>query len=186
MKVIVISGKAGSGKNFIAEKLKKYIEVNYNLKGYVINFADPLKMVCEKVYGWDGVKDEAGRNLLQKVGTDIAHKQDPLTWTKIIIQIIEALRKEFDFVIIGDARFLHEIKGIISHFINGKDATYIVRVLGKLAENNLTDKQQNHKSETDLDNCYDFNYLFDNTNYDMYKFFYNLSNLCYNINIEEW
>ena len=32
MQVIVISGKAGSGKSFLAEKLKDYLEVNYNLK----------------------------------------------------------------------------------------------------------------------------------------------------------
>lgn len=185
MHVIVISGKAGSGKSFLAEKLKAYLEVNYHLKGYIINFADPLKMVCEKVYGWDGNKGENGRTLLQKVGTDIVHKQNPLTWTNIIIAIMEGLREEFDFVIVADARFLHEIRGMVEHFTNSKDSVHTIKIIGKPNEN-LTDAQKQHKSEIELDDYHNFNYIFDNTNYDIYGFFYKLANLCYTIDVDDW
>lgn len=185
MQVIVISGKAGSGKSFLAEKLKDYLEVNYNLKGYIINFADPLKMVCEKVYHWDGNKGEYGRTLLQKVGTDIVHKQNPLTWTNIIISIIEGLYAEFDFVIVADARFLHEIRGIVEHFTREKDKVYTIKIIGK-ANESLTEEQKHHKSETELDDYNNFHYVFDNTDYNIYGFFYKLANLCYTIDVDDW
>lgn len=54
LKIITISGKAGSGKSYLAYHLKEYLEIAYGMKGYIINFADPLKMVCEKIYHWDG------------------------------------------------------------------------------------------------------------------------------------
>lgn len=176
MKVIVISGKAGSGKTFIAERLKDYIESNYDLKGYIINFGDPLKMVCQKVYGWDGAKGPNGRQLLQRVGTDIAQANNKLVWVNIVFEIIEALKSEFDFVIIGDARFVHEIEETYAHFIAGDDV-FAIRIIGK-ENNELTEEQKKHPSEVELDNYMNVHYIFDNKNYDINRFFYQLYLVC--------
>ena len=36
----------------------------------VAHYGDLVKYVCKTFFGWDGEKDEKGRTLLQKVGTD--------------------------------------------------------------------------------------------------------------------
>ena len=177
MKVIVISGKAGSGKTFVAERLKDYIESNYDLKGYIINFGDPLKMVCQKVYGWDGSKGPTGRELLQRVGTDIAQANNKLVWVNIVFNIIEALRGQFDFVIIGDARFVHEVEQTYTHFIMKNDDVFAIKVLGK-ENTTLSEEQKNHPSETDLDNYSNVHYNFDNRVYDVNRFFHQLYLIC--------
>ena len=58
MKVILLSGKARSGKNTAAEViLKEYT-------GIPFAFADDIKTVAYKYFGWHGEKDELGRKTL--------------------------------------------------------------------------------------------------------------------------
>ena len=74
-KFICISGKAGSGKDTAAEYLQQEIEMDgYNVLIY--HYADILKFVLQRLFGWDGVKDEYGRSLLQYVGTEKVRKKN--------------------------------------------------------------------------------------------------------------
>lgn len=182
LKIITISGKAGSGKTNLATHLKCMLEQAYGMKGYIINFADPLKMVCEKVYEWDGQKGENGRNLLQQVGTDIVQSNNKLCWTNCVINIIEGLRSEFDFVIVGDARFQHELSGLHAAFEDTHTDILSILVINKTHENTLSEEQRNHPSEKDLD-CYQFDWVMDNSDYNMYKFFKHLYDIIDIINV---
>lgn len=174
MQIIMISGKAGSGKSFLATHLKEYLEEIYGLKGYIINFGDPLKMVATQLYGWDGEKGERGRKLLQVVGTDIAQKNNKMVWVRIVTEIIEAFRSEYDFVIIGDVRFLHEINGIYDYFLECFDSIYHITIVGR--ENTLSDEAKNHPSETEVDQIYSkgSDFIFNNKQYSLYRFIYQL------------
>lgn len=186
VKIILISGKAGSGKTFLANHLKSYIEEAYGKKGYVINFGDALKMVATQIYNWDGEKDETGRELLQRVGTDIAQKNNNMVWVNIVIQIIKAFRSEYDFVIIGDIRFRHEIYGIYDYSVDQSscqqsDSVYHINIIGP--ENNLSNRAKCHPSEEEVDMIKDYNcdYLFHNEHYNIYRFFHQISEIVSNV-----
>jgi len=69
-KIILLSGKAGSGKDFFYNSLQEFYKEGFGgTKRYA--FADQLKEFCTNVFDWDGKKDEEGRQLLITVGTYI-------------------------------------------------------------------------------------------------------------------
>ena len=177
LKIITISGKAGSGKSYLAHHLKEYLEIAYGMKGYIIHFADPLKMVCEKIYHWDGQKGESGRKLLQTVGTDIVQKNNKLCWVNCVTNIIRGLSSEFDFVIVGDARFKHELNGLFEVFDSISEyKIFTIQIVNNAHDNGLSEEQKNHISETDVDG-YGFDYIMDNNNYNLYIFFKQLNEI---------
>ena len=74
MKVITISGKAQNGKDTTAGLLKAALEAD-GYKVLITHYADLLKYICKQFFGWDGQKDDAGRHILQYVGTDIIRQK---------------------------------------------------------------------------------------------------------------
>lgn len=59
--IIGLVGNAGAGKDTAAEV---FFRAGYQRAA----FADPIKTIAVQHYGWDGVKDERGRKLLQDLG----------------------------------------------------------------------------------------------------------------------
>lgn len=153
MKVIMISGKSGSGKDTFATFLKDEL-IALNKRVLVIHFADMVKEYAKLYYGWDGVKDEAGRTLLQQLGTDKVRAKYPTYWGRLVAQFISATAADWDYVLIPDLRFLNEYKTVVQYNRNLCSAIRITRY-----DNNsqpwlnpaLTEEQHNHPSETDLD-----------------------------------
>ena len=66
-------------------------------------------MVATTYYGWSGEKDEKGRELLQKLGTDLGRTNNPNVWVNCVKEIVKALQTEYDFVLIPDVRFPNEM-----------------------------------------------------------------------------
>lgn len=155
IKVILFSGKATSGKDYAANILKELMEQD-NKKVLLTHYADLLKFICKNMMGWDGVKDDNGRNLLQKVGTDTIRKQNPDYWVEFISEFLKMFPDEWDYVLIPDARFPNEIRQML---LDGWDVM-TVRVNRLNYESPLTEEQQNHISETALDG-YQFDYYID-------------------------
>ena len=56
-KVILISGKARSGKDTLAKVLGDYLK-EQGKDVLITHYADSLKYICETVFKWDGKKDE--------------------------------------------------------------------------------------------------------------------------------
>ena len=75
-KIILISGKAQNGKDTVADILMEQLEG----KSIKLAYADYLKLICRKYFGWNGEKDVKGRSTLQFVGTDLI--RDQLGWQK--------------------------------------------------------------------------------------------------------
>ena len=146
MRVICISGKAGHGKDTLAQFLQNELAEN-GYRVFITHYADLLKYVCTTFFGWDGKKDESGRQLLQYVGTDIVRSQSPDFWVNFIASILKFFGSSWDVVIIPDARFRNEIEVLVQHEF---DVTHI-RVERDGYDGDLTEGQKTHASETGLD-----------------------------------
>ncbi len=164
MQVILISGKSGSGKDTFANMLKILLE-QMGKKVLITHFADPVKWIARDYFNWNGVKDISGRSLLQKLGTDQVRAHDKNYWVDIISRFIAVMGecKEFDYVLIPDARFENEITGVC--FRNpGAISIRIDRYENGYPWLNpaLNSEQATHPSETSLDNYKYFNYKIKN------------------------
>ena len=142
---ILLSGKARHGKDTSAEIVKENLE-DRGYKVLITHYADLLKFICKNFFGWNGEKDEAGRTLLQQVGTNCIREQNPDYWVDFIANLIKMFPNSYDYIIVPDTRFPNEITRI-------RDAGFLathVRVIRPDFENQLTEEQKNHPSETAL------------------------------------
>lgn len=156
--IITISGKAKHGKDLTATVLKEKLE-SLGKRVLVVHFADYLKMVCEKYYGWNGNKDEAGRTLLQYVGTDVIRKRNPCFWVDTACNLIKVLEPDFDYFLVPDCRFKEENEIPVEFYGFDLISLNVIRTEnGQFYDNDLTEEQKNHSSETSLDE-YNFDYV---------------------------
>lgn len=164
MKTILVSGKSGSGKDAFARYLKEELD-SRGLRSIITHYADPVKYFAEKYFGWDGVKDEKGRHLLQTLGTDMVRTVLPNYWVGVIIGFLDAMEphNQFDVAIVADVRFPNEVE-IPYEML--EDVT-CVRIERKNEDGTnwvnpvLTEEQRNHPSEVSLDH-YGFDYIVHN------------------------
>lgn len=146
MKVILISGKAQHGKDTSAVMIRRGLE-DEGYKVVVAHYADLLKYICRTFFGWDGEKDEYGRQLLQYVGTDVIRERAPSYWVDFLSDFFSIFSDEWDYAIIPDTRFPNEISGMREAGFE----TIHIRVRRDHFESSLTEEQQRHPSETALD-----------------------------------
>ena len=151
-KVINISGKAGSGKDTFADMLQKSLEA----KGKTVmrmSYADYLKYICTKLFAWNGKKDEKGRTLLQKVGTDIVRAQNPDFWVKAVCELATLFDGFYDYVICADCRFPNEN----DFWQQAGFDTCSIQMVRRNYKTNLDSEQLAHSSENAMNN-YDFDF----------------------------
>lgn len=153
MNVICISGKARHGKDTVANMMKESIE-QAGEKVLIIHYADLLKFICTTYYGWDGVKNDYGRQLLQDVGTGIARKRNQDYWVNTVSDFLTLFQDEWNWAIIPDTRFPNEVSMVYEKF----GGTHVRVERGKY-DGGLTDEQLNHPSETMLDDYFPDYYI---------------------------
>ena len=155
MKVIMITGKAGSGKGAVADIIQNQLEKD----GYTvlnIAFGDYVKTLLKEHFDWDGVKDTKGRAMLQWLGTEVMRAKFPTYWADIVSKFILGINDKFMFCLIPDWRFINEYYIITDY----NDDVITLRVVRKNEDGtpydnpNLTEEQKNHISETELDHFY--------------------------------
>jgi len=143
MKIIGLTGKAGAGKTTFANMvIDKYLELTKNRIGCsILPFAKALKDLALSL-GWDGIKDEKGRKLLQLLGTDVCRNCiDNEYWIKRWLESLAKQRSNnIHLVVVDDVRFPNEVVTINN--LNGD----IYKVVGR-----QYDDVPNHESEQDLD-----------------------------------
>lgn len=115
MKVILISGHAQNGKDTCAGILEGMLTRN-GYKVLVCHYGDLVKYVCTTFFGWNGMKDVAGRSLLQHVGTDVIRTQKENYWVDFIVDMLHFFGEEWDYVLIPDTRFPNEVSRIKEEF----------------------------------------------------------------------
>ena len=147
-KFICFSGKAGSGKDTSALIMKQSLEES-GKSVLITHYADLLKYICRTFGKWDGKKDANGREMLQYIGTDMVRKNNPNYWVDFIIDMVGLFGDIWDYVIIADARFPNELNRLKN---SGYYVTHIRIKRDNHNSNMLTKSQENHESETALDN----------------------------------
>lgn len=141
MKVVLIGGKAESGKGYVCDMLNK------KLCGSVkqIAFGDYLKFILLKYFGWNGKKDVAGRNILQLYGNTICRGWDEDFFANIVVNFIDIFQSRWDFVLVTDWRYPNEYLRMAEKF----DTTTVI--VKRAHKSILTDEQLKNESETSLD-----------------------------------
>lgn len=145
-KVICLGAKARNGKNATATLLKSKLES----KGYKvleIAYANYLKYLIASYYGGTYERTEANRTLWQRFGTEKVRVNNPDLWVDTVIDFVKVTTDDFDFVIVSDFRFKNEVDRWVEELFEVQ-SVHIHRIG---FENDLTEEQRNHPSETALD-----------------------------------
>lgn len=152
--VVLISGKAGSGKDQLADTLRVVLSIEYGAVVHVLHYADVLKYILQSYSYWDGVKDIEGRTLLQTVGDSFRVSNENF-FVDFAINVIQSIKQDVDVILIPDTRFRNEIEKMKSVF-------QIVTV--RVNRDDLSDQSgswRGHVSENELDN-FPFDFFIEN------------------------
>jgi hypothetical protein len=159
VKVILISGKMGSGKTTLSSALVEKLEFKVSDRAVVLKFADPLYQMHNFCLGLlkqcgivrDIVKDG---KLLQLLGTEWGRDSvDQNIWVKMAVAKVEEIKSKLDstfeniYIIIDDCRFKNELMGIPEAL---RVRLYCDREVRKLRCEAWRDNET-HPSEIDLD-----------------------------------
>ncbi|CCY28469.1 predicted protein [Acholeplasma sp. CAG:878] len=151
--IFVLSGKAKSGKNLIADKIENYYK---NKRCIQISYAFYLKNYVKNIYGWSGSEEDKPRELLQKIGIDlIKNKIDSNLLIRRVCEDIKVYSYFYDIIIITDARLKDEIE-IPKRLFNN---VVTIRIDSIYYDKKMTIEQMNHITETNLDNYNKFDYV---------------------------
>jgi hypothetical protein len=177
MEVFGFIGNMGCGKNYIAEKV--FLPKLKPKSTLVMAFADHFKItaICfqkleyTKVFG---EKDEYTRKQLQQLGTELGRDNygDDI-WLNVLYNWMRVYNERgIERFIITDVRFENEVNFIKS--LNGKVIKIEApdRNLDRLMKESNGDQNKllelaNHRSETYIKEFKEYDYLIDNTKYNM-------------------
>lgn len=119
--LVFISGVAGAGKTTCAKYLVDRLydgRSDYALYNVVIYpLAEPIKELAYRSFGWNGLKDERGRRLLQVLGTDAGRNYNPNIWVEKLADKIEVQIPLPNFVFVDDWRFKNEADYFNDNFL---------------------------------------------------------------------
>lgn len=123
MKILGLTGQAGAGKNYAAQKLRTFLR-GRGVSVVEAAYADALRAeITEEIFGahyswpigpaspetWRKPYSEAQRWILQHYGSEFRRAQDPYYWVNKMHDRLEDLYfKGVDFAIVTDLRFPNE------------------------------------------------------------------------------
>ena len=118
MFIIGFNGPIGSGKTATSNEIvSRSVAGVINAPAYKIALADPLKRLAMRWFGWNGEKDEAGRRLLQKLGTDVGRAYNTDIWVTYWRRMVEQVAQGCPtglLILCDDVRFDNEAAAIKS------------------------------------------------------------------------
>lgn len=154
MRLFLIAGKAGSGKNEVAAIIKEYASHTV-----ITSFSKYIKLFSLELTEWDGRDITKPRAFLQNMGDKLrAIDEDFLT--KRIREDLEVYRQEkIENVVLSDVRLVHEVE----YFKNLKNVeTIAIRVNCDCCHRNLNASEKMHHTEIELDSYASFDYVIEN------------------------
>ena len=161
IKLFILSGKARSGKDTVANIIKEYYK---DKKVIIISFGHYIKDYAKRVSDWDGNNETKPRELLQQLGIElIKDKINDKLFINRILEDIEIFSYFYDIIVIDDARLLDEITILKEKYKNSVS----IRINRNNFNNNLTESEKQHITEVGLDNYNNFDYVIENNNIDL-------------------
>ena len=166
MKIFVIFGKAKSGKDTVAKMIQKNL-INYNLRPCIMHITSPLYTYAKNYFNWDETKEEKPRALLQELGIEIIEQKLNKKYFLLnrLKEDIEILNNFFDTFIIADTRLKKEYDYLKETYPN----IVTIKIERNSYESNLTEKEQKHITETEIDSINNFNYIIYNNSKESLK-----------------
>lgn len=160
MKIILIGGKANSGKDSSAEFIDEYYR-KQGLDVVNIQIAFYIKMYAKAIAKWDGDNETKPRQLLDDLGTGLIRTHiDKYFFIKRIIQDIDIYSRYFDVITISDGRLPEEFEMIKQAY----PETLTLHVTRPGYVSRLTSEQKEHITETLVDDIkYDYEIVNDDT-----------------------
>lgn len=160
MKIFLLAGKAQSGKDTVG----KYLKDKYDFKGEsacILHITQPLYEYAKNYFSWNGDLANKPREFFQEMGIEVIQKKLGKKYFLIdrLCEDINILKNYFDVFIITDGRLITEFEELKNRFNDIK----IVKIVRENYDNNLTNKEKNHITETDVDNYHDYDYTIYNT-----------------------
>ena len=161
MKIYIIGGKAGSGKNTSANYIKKYYE-SIGKKSVITEISKYLKSYAYEMVDWDGEYETKPRAFLQEIGSLIRHELfNEDFFINRLLEDIKVYEKFVDVAIIADARFPREIEKI-KESCDGVS----IEIINKFSDYALSGSEEKHETETALDSFNGFDYIVENKTFD--------------------
>lgn len=157
MKLFIICGKSGSGKNTAAGIIKEYYEKR-NKNVLITEFSKYLKMYASEIIGYDPKLDEKPRKFLQQLGSKIRNDLFSNTFlSDRIIQDLKIYEEYFDYVVLSDSRMPNEIDQIKILY-----ESTVIKLENYFGENKLDNDEKNHETEVLLDEYENYDYIVKN------------------------
>lgn len=149
MRIFLLSGKAGSGKNVVAALIQKHLD-----KTVITAFSKYIKLFACEMTSWNGEDATKPRQFLQEMGDELrAIRPDFLT--RRVKEDLQIYKKYYDNVVISDVRLPYELE----YFKNLEEYDVIsIRVRSDVSKRNLTEEEKNHHTELELDTYLGFDY----------------------------
>lgn len=119
MKIVLITGRSGSGKDTLAELLSLYLD-DKGLTVWIQHNADPVKQMANMYFNVTNYKTDIGKQIMMGI-TDLMYSTDAYYFEKINMKRVP---KDTDVLIIPDWRYLNT-----RYFFEGReDEVYTVMV----------------------------------------------------------
>jgi len=161
MKIVLIAGKAGSGKSSAAMLLKRKLN-----KAVVTNFSKYIKLFAWEMTAWNLDDQTKPRKFLQMMG-DKLRSIDINFLPRRMLEDMAVYKDYYNYVIISDVRLINEINYMKNY---SKDEVITIRIDCDDCLRDLTDEEKGHRTEIELDNYQGFDYrITNNHNNDLEK-----------------
>lgn len=160
MKIYLLAGKAGSGKDMMG----RYMKTQYDYAGYnacILHITSPLYEYARNYFSWNGNMAEKPRKFLQEMGIEVIQKQLGKKYFLLdrLCEDIDILKNFFDVFIITDGRLLFEFEELKRRFPDIK----IIHIIRDNYDNQLTEDEKKHVTEVELEEYQDYDYVVRNT-----------------------
>ena len=103
MKIILISGKAESGKDTSASAMSDYL-ATIGKSFTIVRFGDMLKSILKTFSGWNGEKDIIGRQLLQDTSNSYRKNVSDTYFPEMLSGVIKAIYPDVEYILIPDTK----------------------------------------------------------------------------------
>lgn len=157
MRVFLVAGKAGSGKNEVANIIKGNIP-----NTVVTGFSKYIKLFALEFTDWDGRDFNKPRAVLQSMGDTLRGVDEDFLTKRIEEDLLVYEKLGIENVIISDVRLINEIEYFKK---NNKLDVIAIKVNSTNCKRNLSEEEKSHHTELELDNYNGFDYVINN-NYD--------------------